>query len=301
MVLTEFPDVAHFQEGLDLSGAALVVCKATQGNWFIDWTYAGFRNQAAALGIPLVAYHWLDTTDAGQQARHCFAVVGPDTPLMIDDEQGILAPAHTLAFAAAYRGLGGRVALEYAPRWLWERSGSPDLRPLAAAGLLLVASHYGDGPTSAVGWVPYGGVAPTILQYTDAALFNGQRVDFNAYRGTLGQLWADLTGEGMQPTTTLSDGTSVNAALVETHSRAGYLANQFAPALNTRLDGLSAAVAGVGTAVVDLATKVTASGRDVDLVALAADVAAIKTTLAQLVTDQADLRARLATAYTDAP
>lgn len=301
MVLTQFPDIAHFQEGLDLTGAVLIVAKASQGAHYRDPAYPGFRAQAARLGTPFVGYHWLDTTPPPAQAANAYAAVGPDTPLMIDDEQGAIVVAHTLEFAAAYRALGGRVRPEYVPRWLWERSGSPDLRPLADAGLLLVASHYGDGPSSAAGWAPYGGVTPTILQYTDAQPFNGQRVDFNAYRGTLAQLRADLMGEDMQPTTTLSDGTSVNAALVETHSRTGYLANQFAPALNTRVDGLSTAVAAVGTAVVDLAAKVSAAGRDVDLAALAADVNTVKTTLAQLVADQADLRARLAAAYTDAP
>jgi hypothetical protein len=187
-----FPDVSHYQAGLRLAGAAAVIAKATQGTGYRDPAYAGFKAQAIALGIPFAAYHWLDTTSAATQAKNCFGVVGPDVPLMIDDEQNIIDVGHTLAFVQAYRALGGRVVLEYAPRWVWERSGKPDLRPLAAAGLALVSSNY---PTagytaSGPGWATYGGVTPTIWQYTDVQPFGGQRVDFNAYRGTGDQLRA---------------------------------------------------------------------------------------------------------------
>jgi hypothetical protein len=208
-VTIQFPDVSHYQSGLSLKGAPAVIAKATQGNSYRDPAYAGFKAQAAALGIPFAAYHWLDTTDAAAQARNAYAVVGPNVALMIDDEQGVINVGHTLAFVAPYRKLGGRVVLEYAPRWVWQNSGSPDLRPLAAAGLSLVSSSYPSAgyTDSGPGWVAYGGVTPVIWQYSDKQAFGGQRVDFNAYRGTAAQLRA-LLGAGS--TTTQEDDMDFN-------------------------------------------------------------------------------------------
>lgn len=210
-----YVDIAHYQSGLRLDGATAVFAKASQGTSFVDGAYLGFQAQAGRLGIPFGAYHWLDTSDAAAQARHSFSVVGRHVPLMVDDEQGSINVAHTLAFVAAYRELGGVVHLEYAPSWLWARSGRPDLRPLAAAGLGLVASHYGEGTDSPAGWSPYGGVTPTVLQYTDSYHFGGQLVDSNAYRGTLDEFQALING-GMdvELSSRLSNGYTVDNALV---------------------------------------------------------------------------------------
>lgn len=194
--MIQFPDISHYQGNIDLTGAQVVVAKATQGATYTDPLYGRNKAEAARVGALFVAYHWLDTSDAGAQARHAFAVVGADVPLMIDDEQGTISVPHTLAFVDAYRTLGGLVALEYAPRWVWWKSGQPDLRPFTAAGLHLVSSSYPQAGYTATGpgWAPYGGVTPTIWQYTDARPFNGQRVDFNAYRGSADQLRALLYG-----------------------------------------------------------------------------------------------------------
>jgi hypothetical protein len=116
--------------------------------------------------------------------------VGPDVVLMIDDEQDRINVGHTLDFVRAYRALGGCVRLEYAPAWLWRNSGQPDLRPLAAAGLAIVSSDYSTGghADNGPGWAPYGGITPTIWQWTSTQAFNGQRVDFNVFKGSPAQL-----------------------------------------------------------------------------------------------------------------
>lgn len=189
--MIEYPDVSHYNAPLSLRGAPLVFAKATQGTGYVDPTFGGFRAQARQLGIPLGGYHWLDTSDAVAQARHAFSMIGAGVPTMIDDEQPSIIVGHTLEFVAEYRRLGGTVRLEYLPRWTWEASGQPDLRPLAAAGLYLVASDYRppDAPyPGGAGWSPYGGVIPTILQYTDRRIFNGRPVDFNRFPGTLPDL-----------------------------------------------------------------------------------------------------------------
>lgn len=192
----EFPDVSHYQGPLRLDGAVAVIIKATQGVAYVDPEYAEFVAQAKHLGIPFAAYHWLDTTDAVAQARHAYSVVGPGVVLMIDDEQNVINVAHTLAFVTEYRRLGGCVRLEYAPMWVWENSGRPDLRPLQAAGLYLVSSNYPANGYSSTGpgWTPYGGyVVVTIWQFTDRRMFGGQPVDFNEYQGSIADLRALFT------------------------------------------------------------------------------------------------------------
>jgi len=197
--MIEFPDVSHYQAGLGLTGATAAVAKATQGITFTDPTYRGFRAQARALGIPFSAYHWLDASDPVAQAKFCFGFVGAGTSVMWDAEaDGATVPA-ILKATAALRALGGHAWGAYLPRWWWrDHLGSPDLRPLVAAGLALVSSNYSTTPPG-VGWAPYGGVTPTVWQFAADHPFGGQRVDFNRYLGTTAQLAALFAGTTMPP------------------------------------------------------------------------------------------------------
>lgn len=203
---TFYPDVSNYQPRLSLTGALAVCAKASQGVGYVDPYYIGFKGQAKALGIPQSAYHWLDTAPAVDQARHAFSVVGSKVPLMIDDEQNVVVVAHTLDFVAEYRRLGGLVTLEYLPRWIWERSGKPDLRPLAAAGLSIVSSNYSEPYSDhGVGFQPYGGVTPGTWQYTSTQMFNGQLCDFNGFPGTVEQLAALWFGGAAPAPITVED------------------------------------------------------------------------------------------------
>jgi hypothetical protein len=198
----EFPDVSHYQTGLALTGAQAVIAKATQGTTFTDPTYAGFRAAAASIGAVFAAYHWVDTSDLAAQAAHAYAVIGP-TPTMWDAEADGATVPRLLELTARYRALGGVAALVYLPHWWWQgHIGAPDLRPLQEAGLALVSSDYRASPVDA-GWQPYGGVAPSIWQFTDAQPFNGQNVDFNRFNGTPAQLAALFTGAQTQEDTML--------------------------------------------------------------------------------------------------
>ncbi len=222
MATTFFPDVSNYQAGLSLAGASAVIIKATQGTTYRDPYYQGFKAQAMSLGIPYAAYHWLDSSDAGAQARFAFSVVGASVPLMIDDEQGVINVNHTLAFINAYRAAGGKVTLEYAPQWVWAASGRPNLKPIADAGLAFVSSNYTAYSDTGPGWAPYGGITPTIWQYTDSQLFNGYRVDFNAFKGTVDQLRVVFNGGTTEAGMSTAD--AVNAAAYATNgsNSAGY-------------------------------------------------------------------------------
>ncbi len=204
------PDISSYQAGLNLSrlaDASFVIAKASEGTYYTDADYQGWRRQAAQLGKPFAWYHFLTTEDAHAQAAHTAASVGDKSlPGMVDVEpNGSSKPnlAQALAYADAAKAAGLNLRLVYLPHWYWQEIGSPGLGGLASRGLSLVSSAYpggsgnplalypGDG---ASGWAAYGGVTPALYQYTNQASDGGLTLDYNAYRGTLAQLTALLAG-----------------------------------------------------------------------------------------------------------
>ena len=197
-----FPDVSAFQKGISLRGAPAAAIKATEGTGWTSSDYSSAVGRARAAGCFAIAYHFLHAGSVAAQAAHAHAVAG-STPMMLDTEPtGTSRPGmgDTLGFIDAYRKLGGTVNLVYFPRWYWSQIGSPSLSGLATRKCALWSSAY-TGYTDdshGTGWMPYGGMTPAIWQYTDAHGFNGYKVDFNAYRGSLDQLKA-LAGGGAPP------------------------------------------------------------------------------------------------------
>lgn len=206
---TFFPDISHFQAGLNLKGAPAVIAKATEGNDWRDASYTDFKAQAQTAGIPFAAYHYVDQADLQAQAQLAFSVIGPGIGTMWDAEAAGATVPRLVELTSRYRALGGNPTLVYFPYWWWRQLGSPDLRPLATAGLHLISSSYPPGGYSetGVGWNAYGGITPAIWQYTDAQAFNGQHVDFNAYKGTVDELRSLFEGGG-DPTMTTVDPTN---------------------------------------------------------------------------------------------
>lgn len=191
------PDVSNYQGGLRIQPATvLLFAKCSEGTGYRDPTYTGFKSQAAAVGAVFMAYHFLRGGSAAAQADLAFSVVGKATPLMLDVEANGATVSDVVAFRTRYRQLGGNLRAVYLPRWYWQNIGSPSLAPLD--GLLLVSSAYTPYSDSGAGWAPYGGMTPKIWQFTDSFSYGGMRVDFNAYRGTVDQLKADL-GLGAAP------------------------------------------------------------------------------------------------------
>jgi hypothetical protein len=203
-------DISSFQSGLDLStlsDASFILAKTTEGTYYTDRNYQGWRRQAAQLGKLFCWYHFLSGEDAHAQVQHTIANVGDaGLPGMLDVEpEGAFTPtlAQTLAYVDAAHAGGLLLRLVYLPEWVWRKMGAPDLRPLAARGVYLVSSAYPGGSGSAVqeypgdgapGWLPYGGLTPLLYQFTDNARDGGQALDFNAYRGTAASLAASLAG-----------------------------------------------------------------------------------------------------------
>jgi hypothetical protein len=203
--------VASYQAGLNLAevkaeGFDFVIAKVTQGSWYVDPAWSGFRDGARVNGLILVGYHYVTSDPPAAQAENLVSHLGDSTiPVMLDFEAGSGDLNNFRAVAHAITAAGGHVVLSYIPHWYWQRIGSPDLTGVPG----LVASDYvgGTGYASALYpgdqssfWAGYGGAKPVILQFTDAAQVAGQTVDADAYRGSTDQLRQLLmTGDEMTP------------------------------------------------------------------------------------------------------
>lgn len=210
------PDLASYEAGLDvasLTDAAFVSAKCTEGSTYVDPDYEGWRTSAKAAGQLFWWYHFLVTTSSpAAQAAHVKAHCGDSSlPGMVDFEpengsQPTLA--FLVAFVDALVAEGLHPKLVYAPQWYINQLGVTDLTALTSRGILLVSSNYpeengtgpdqykADGGDEGVGWKPYAHVkppvTPTIWQFTDSAAEGGQKIDYNAFRGTVEELAALL-------------------------------------------------------------------------------------------------------------
>jgi GH25 family lysozyme M1 (1,4-beta-N-acetylmuramidase) len=115
-----------------------------------------------------------------------------------------------LRFRDQWAKVEDRPLAYYLPKWLWrDFYGSPDLAQLGGP---LVASDFGDNSTGSPsalytaqhgddgrGWRAYGGVTPAVWQYGSRCDVPGasDRTDINAFRGSLDELAALLTGGDM--------------------------------------------------------------------------------------------------------
>lgn len=185
-----YPDISGFQAGISLHNALAVCCKVTEGTDYVNPDYERAKANAGANGTFFFAYHFLHAGNAAAQAEWCFKHNGK-TPLMLDFEPipGKSDPTlvDALSFIDNYRHLGGVIWLLYLPHWYWQEIGSPSLSYFRSRGLRLVSSDY-IGFSTGAGWNAYGGMTPSIWQYSDSIQFNGFSVDFNAYKGTLAEL-----------------------------------------------------------------------------------------------------------------
>lgn len=230
-----YPDVSEFQAGARLRSAVAVCARASEGDWLTDSAFTSFKNQAATLGAFFFSYHFLESSSsASSQAALCYSIV-KNTPLMLDFEpiNGLGNPrgarlgsshrlrpriwpaahrfigkliggsfpsvAQAVAFVDAFRGLGGTCNALYLPKWYWQQLGSPSLAPFIDRKMVLVSSSYTLYTDSGPGWQPYGGMAPSIWQYTDNFNLNGTTCDFNAFKGTLDELKCVISGQPKPP------------------------------------------------------------------------------------------------------
>jgi len=230
---TTFPDTSHHVFPTPptlqkisplLNGAQALITKATQGQSMVDESWVPCTQWARITGVPFSGFHWFDTSDITGQVANAFKALGPNIPLMWDaEDEGVTVPRLAQA-TDLYRARGGKVTLCYLPHWWWhDHMGSADLTPLKNRGLSLVASNYGHGyGADAPGWAAYGNWKPTILQYTNGQSFNGIKVDFNAYPGTVDGLRAVFNG-GIVMGSTYPTNSEVVSLILQGRDRYGYV------------------------------------------------------------------------------
>ena len=195
-----YPDISAFQGNISLAGTVAVCAKATEGTSWTSPNYVWQKGEAVRRGAFFFAYHFLHAGNAAAQAQHCFNVVGK-TPLMLDFEPSSTRPSvsDALAFVDKFRALGGIVNLLYLPHWYWQQLGSPSLSAFVSRKMFLVSSNYVSYSDSGPGWVGYGGMGVAIWQFSSSFSFSGQRVDFNAFKGSVSELIKLVTGSGGDP------------------------------------------------------------------------------------------------------
>ena len=198
-------DVSHHNGAIDwpavaAAGIALAFLKATQGERFIDPAFARNRRAAAAAGISVVPYHFLDSADPAAQAAHFLATAGlaPGDAAMIDWESA--APSAALvAFGSAIGARTGRDPLAY-----YGAAQLPAADPLLSRWPLMLPAYprgtmSGDyrslvlspprlPPGRAASW--HAGRPYDFHQYTPAGRIAGIAgpVDRSIWVGTLGEL-----------------------------------------------------------------------------------------------------------------
>ena len=202
--LTFLIDVSEYQRGLTLPDVAGVYAKCTEGQHTKDAEYQRFKDQAANDGKLFAGYHFLRSDSSPVAQAEWFMTNEPDKdiPCVIDVElSGSSKPGfpHLHQFVRTLRDNGHHAGATYYPFWWWNRTGTPDLSRL---DLPLIASAY---PSMTPGdphelyrhvpdsyWNRYGGVAPSILQFTSRGRFQGYGgdVDCNAFRGRREELAA---------------------------------------------------------------------------------------------------------------
>lgn len=201
---------AAFTNALPGEGFSWIEAKATQGSTFVDPTWATIFKAATAISFPIVAFHYVDTTDPGAQAANAASVAGArNVGWMMDFEQDSGDINNLQAVLAAFQAAGLTVVVDYLPAWYLAQIGSPTLS--GVPGLISSAYPGGAGYASTLyeagggdqgeGWQPYDGETPVIWQFTDSANVAGITVDADAFVGSEAQLLALLTPGGtVQPT-----------------------------------------------------------------------------------------------------
>lgn len=206
---TLIADIASpYQRGLSIAAlrpdCAAVEIKCSQGSGYWNPDYPGWLASARIDGLIPVAYHYVDGADPAAQAANLAAhILDKSVPVMLDAEDASVSLGHAMQVADAMTAEQLVVRLLYGPHSWWQKVGSPDLAgPLGARNIMLINAAYATSAAgtaaalypgdNAAAWNPYGGKTVDLLQYTDAALEGGYRVDMNAFRGTPAELAALL-------------------------------------------------------------------------------------------------------------
>jgi lysozyme len=196
--------VAAFVNALPGEGFSWLEFKATQGSDFVDPCWETAYQTAQAINFPVVAYHYIDESDATAQAQNAASVTAAfEVGWMFDWEDGGGDGTNLNAVYEAFITAGLKVVLIYPPDWYWAGTGqTPDLSVYPVG---IVSSDFPDadadyasnlyaaaGGDSGEGWQGYANISPVIWQFTDNAIIAGINVDADAFIGSETDLLALL-------------------------------------------------------------------------------------------------------------
>lgn len=213
MTVTFFADASSFQQ--DVNWATLKAAgygggaeKCSQGldyqNPFWPQARQILRELASPTWTPAV-YHYLTAGDGAGQAdffaTHAAAI--PGFVIWVDLERAAAGPQPTVADARAFVT---RLRVHYPGKRIGVYAGESftGTASLTFADMLW-SPHYVEGSGTpaqlykevpASWWEPYGGLAPTLLQFSQSAAVPGVEglADVSAYRGSAAQLHTALFG-----------------------------------------------------------------------------------------------------------
>ena len=213
MTVTFAADGSSFQGLIDwretkAAGYGAGTEKVTQGLGYLNPYWPANRAALlAAAGPDFVpgAYHYLTAGDGAGQADFFAASAGPIPGFVIwcDLERATAGAQPTVADAHAFVS---RLRMHYPAKRIGVYAGESftGTASLRFADMLW-SPHYVEGTGSpaelykevpASWWAPYGGLVPTLLQFSASAPVPGVKglADISAYRGTAAQMHAALLG-----------------------------------------------------------------------------------------------------------
>jgi hypothetical protein len=200
-------------------GISFLTAKATEGTSVQHVHYGEAINRAVGAGMPFVGAYMVPRTPGNNghgpiqdQVNYFLAYLDQQTPwwrstreffLQVDLEHwgyDDVAPQYGVQACELLRSQTGKWVVHYAPRWAYGDTIGGD-HPLWA-------SAYGSNPAlpyrqaypgdASSGWQAYSGRTPTFLQYGSQLTIGSQPgCDANAYRGSLDELRALITGGNM--------------------------------------------------------------------------------------------------------
>ena len=200
-------DVSNHNAGFKIAeakkqGYDFFTAKCTEGTSYVDPYYNGFRADAQAAGVLFGAYHLLHRGNARKQADFfCQHIGDKSIPGQLDFEPMGDNPRviDAVTFIRRCKKHGVQMKTDYLPKWYWQQLGSPSLRKRLPAEW---QSSYGSNRhdhgaavypgDQSPAWDAFGGVTPTILQFTSTGLVDGYdgNVDLDAFRGSRDELAA---------------------------------------------------------------------------------------------------------------
>jgi len=188
-------------------GIKFVICKATEGNSFVDSRFRYNMKRVLDAGMLVAAYHYQrGHVSARSQAEHIMRNVPQNVPVILDVEDNGGDVELSRQIIRILRGFGYKCPLIYLPEWYWNKIGKPSLHDLPPNWKSRypdnrqgsIASEYAMVPASY--WNGFGGLPTAILQFTSSGVVGGYGpLDVNAFRGTQRELEDMLLGSVKAP------------------------------------------------------------------------------------------------------